>query len=214
MAFDYSQFNLPVAEAIPNVKKGLSEQNTLIIKAPTGAGKSTLLPIALLEEDWLEGKKVIMLEPRRLAAKTVAMRMADMLGEKAGETVGYRIRFEQKISNKTRLEVVTEGILTRLIHEDNSLENVGLIIFDEFHERSIHADLAMAFSKEVQSVLREDLRILVMSATINMPELAQRLNAVEVESEGRMFPVEVHYEGDADWQMLPEMVNQAVKKAT
>lgn len=214
MAFDYTQFNLPVAEAIPKVKKGLSEQNTLIIKAPTGAGKSTLLPISLLEEEWLQGKKIIMLEPRRLAAKTVAIRMADMIGEKAGETVGYRIRFEQKISDKTRLEVVTEGILTRLIHEDNSLEDVGLIIFDEFHERSIHADLAMAFSKEIQGVLREDLRVLVMSATINMHELAKRLNAVEVESEGRMFPVEVHYEGDSDWQMLPEMVNQAVKKAT
>ena len=131
-----------------------------------------------------------------------------------GETVGYRIRFEQKISDKTRLEVVTEGILTRLIHEDNSLDDIGLIIFDEFHERSIHADLAMAFSKEIQSVLREDLRILIMSATINMPELAQRLNAVEVESEGKLFPVDVYYEGDSDWNMLPEMVNRAIKKAT
>ena len=177
MAFNYSQFNLPVAEAIPAVKSGLSNNNTLIIKAPTGAGKSTLLPIALLNEGWLKGKKIIMLEPRRLAAKTVAIRMADMLGEKAGETVGYRIRFEQKISAQTKLEVVTEGILTRLIQEDNTLEDIGLIIFDEFHERSIHADLAMAFSKEVQSVLREDLRILVMSATIDMPELAKRLAA-------------------------------------
>ena len=213
MTFDYTQFNLPVAEAIPQVKKGFISKNTLIIKAPTGAGKSTLLPIALLEENWLKGKKIIMLEPRRLAAKTVAIRMADMLGEKAGETVGYRIRFEQKISKYTRLEVVTEGILTRLIHEDNTLDDVGLIIFDEFHERSIHADLAMAFSKEVQSVLREDLRILVMSATINMPKLAMQLNAVEVESKGRMFPIDVNYEGDTDWQMLPEMVNQTLKKA-
>lgn len=213
MAFDFTQFNLPVAEVVHKVRDGLTNNNTLILKAPTGAGKSTLLPLTLLEEDWLKEKKIIMLEPRRLAAKTVAMRMADMLGEKAGETVGYRIRFEQKISKNTRLEVVTEGILTRLIHEDNTLEDVGLIIFDEFHERSIHADLAMAFSKEVQSVLREDLRIMVMSATINMPELAQRLNAVEVESEGRMFPVEINYEGDTDWKMLPEMVNQSVKKA-
>ncbi len=213
MTFDYTQFNLPVAEAIPQVKKGFISKNTLIIKAPTGAGKSTLLPIALLEENWLKGKKIIMLEPRRLAAKTVAIRMADMLGENAGETVGYRIRFEQKISKYTRLEVVTEGILTRLIHEDNTLDDVGLIIFDEFHERSIHADLAMAFSKEVQSVLREDLRILVMSATINMPKLAMQLNAVEVESKGRMFPIDVNYEGDTDWQMLPEMVNQTLKKA-
>ena len=211
MAFNYNQFNLPVAEVIPQIKEGLANNTTLIIKAPTGAGKSTLLPIALLEEKWLEGKKIIMLEPRRLAAKTVAMRMADMMGEKAGETVGYRIRFEQKISKQTRLEVVTEGILTRLIQEDNALEDVGLIIFDEFHERSIHADLAMAFSKEVQSVLREDLRILVMSATINMPELAGRLNAVEVESEGKMFPVDINYVGDADWELLPELVHKTIR---
>ena len=214
MMFNYSAFDFPVNEIVPKVKMGLSERNTLIIKAPTGAGKSTLLPLTLLEEKWLTKKKIIILQPRRLAAKTVAIRMAEMLGEKAGETVGYRIRFEQKISNKTRLEVVTEGILTRLIHEDNSLEDIGLIIFDEFHERSIHADLAMAFSKEIQRVLRDDLRILVMSATINMPELAQRLNAIEIESKGRMFPVKEFYEGDSDWQMLPEMVNQAIKKAT
>lgn len=213
MTFNFQQFNLPVAEIVPKVQEVFLEQNTIVLKAPTGAGKSTLLPLSLLQEEWLAGKKIIMLEPRRLAAKTVAIRMAEMLGEKVGETVGYRIRFEQKVSKATKLEVVTEGILTRLIHEDNSLEHIGLIIFDEFHERSIHADLAMAFSKEIQSVLREDLRILVMSATINMPDLAQRLKAVEVESEGRMFPVEVNYEGDADWQMLPEMVNQTVKKA-
>ena len=214
MSINHSKFNLPISEVIPAIKKGFSRKNTLIIKAPTGAGKSTLLPLTLLDEAWLKGKKIIMLEPRRLAAKTVAIRMAEMLGETAGETVGYRIRFEQKTSSKTRLEVVTEGILTRFIHEDSSLKDIGLIIFDEFHERSIHADLAMAFSKDIQSVLRDDLRILVMSATINMPELAQRLNAVEVESKGRMFPVSIHYEGDSDWKMLPEMVNQVIKKAT
>ena len=213
MSFDYKKLNLPVSDVIPEVKDVLSGKNTLIVKAPTGAGKSTVLPVTLLSEKWLIGKKVIMLEPRRLAAKTVAIRMADILGEQVGETVGYRIRLEQKISQKTRLEVVTEGVLTRLIHEDNSLENIGLIIFDEFHERSIHADLAMALSKDIQSVLRQNLRILVMSATINMPELALRLNAAEVESEGRMFPVEVNYGGDSDWKILPEMVNQAVKKA-
>ncbi len=213
MFFDFTKFNLPVANVISEVKKGLGNQNTLIIKAPTGAGKSTLLPLALLEEEWLQGKKIIMLEPRRLAAKTVAVRMADMLGERVGQTVGYRIRFEQKISDKTKIEVLTEGILTRRIHQDNLIEDVGLIIFDEFHERSIHADLAMAFSKEIQGVLREDLRILVMSATINLSELAQRLNAVEVESKGRMYPVEVHYEGDSDWKILPEMIHQTLKKA-
>ena len=213
MSFNHKQFKLPISEVIPKVKTTLCERNTLIIKAPTGAGKSTLLPITLLDEKWLERKKIIMLEPRRLAAKTVAIRMANMLGEGIGETVGYRIRFEQKTSNKTRLEVVTDGILTRLIHDDNSLEEIGLIIFDEFHERSIHADLAMALSKEIQGVLRQDLRILIMSATINMPELAKRLNAAEVESKGRMFPVEVNYEGDFDLEILSDMLNQVVKKA-
>lgn len=213
MSFDYKKLNFPISEVIPEVKNILSTRNTLIVKAPTGAGKSTLLPVSLLEEEWLKGKKIIMLEPRRLAAKTVASRMVDILGEQLGETIGYKIRFEQKTSQKTRLEVVTEGILTRLIHEDNSLENIGLIIFDEFHERGIHADLAMALSKDIQSVLRPDLRILVMSATINIPELALRLNAAEVESEGRMFSIELNYEGDSDWKILHEIVNQVVKKA-
>lgn len=210
---DYNLFNLPVAEVVPEVKSTFTTHNTIVLKAPTGAGKSTLLPITLLNEAWLKGKKIIMLEPRRLAAKTVAIRMAEMLNEPVGKTIGYKIRFEQKVSSNTRLEVVTEGILTRIIHEDNALDDIGLIIFDEFHERSIHADLALAFSKEIQSVLRDDLRILIMSATIEMQNLAERLNAQQIESKGRMYPVEVFYEGDTDWQLLPEMIHQTVQKA-
>ncbi|MFN9582439.1 MAG: DEAD/DEAH box helicase, partial [Bacteroidota bacterium] len=140
--FDYSTVNLPITGAVAEVQKKLSEQNTLIVNAPPGAGKSTLLPLALLDEKWLEGKKILMLEPRRLAAKTIAMRMADILKDQVGQRVGYRIRFEIKISPGTQLEVVTEGILTRMLQHDNALENVGMVIFDEFHERSLHADVA------------------------------------------------------------------------
>lgn len=213
MPFNYQSIDLPVKEVIPEVKAKLEEDNTLIIKAPTGAGKSTLLPIALLEEAWLEGKKIILLEPRRIAAKTIATRMAELLGEQVGETVGYRIRFDNKISAKTRLEVVTEGILTRMIHDDNELKAIGMVIFDEFHERSIHADVAMALSRETQQILRPDLRIFVMSATIDMPLLAEMLNASVVESEGRMFPVEVKYVGDADERMIAEQAVHVIEKA-
>lgn len=164
MAFDYNSIDLPVKDAVPEIQKELAASSTLIVKAPPGAGKSTLLPLALMNEPWLEGKKILMLEPRRLAAKTIANRMADLLGEKVGESVGYRIRFETRVSNQTKIEVLTEGILTRMIHEDNALEGVGLVVFDEFHERSIHADVAMALCREAQEVLRPDLRILVMSA--------------------------------------------------
>ncbi|MEZ5009501.1 MAG: DEAD/DEAH box helicase [Chitinophagales bacterium] len=175
MAFNYQHIDLPVKDIIPQLKKILENESTLILKAPTGAGKSTLVPIALLEEAWLKGQKIYLLEPRRLAAKTIAMRMAELLGESVGQTVGYRIRFENRISEATRLEVLTEGILTRMIQEDNALEGVGLVIFDEFHERSIHADIAMALARESQQVLRPDLRILVMSATLDMPQLSAML---------------------------------------
>jgi ATP-dependent helicase HrpB len=158
--FDYTQFNLPVSDIVSEVRKHLNQHATLIVNAPPGAGKSTLLPLTLLHEEWLKNKKIIMLEPRRLAAKTIAIRMADMLNEEVGKTIGYRIRFEQKTSATTKLEVVTEGILTRLLQQDNALEGVGLVIFDEFHERSLHADLALALCRESQQFLRPDLRII------------------------------------------------------
>ena len=132
--FDYNIIDLPVKDVIPKIKEELNNASTLILKAPPGAGKSTLVPLALMEAVWLSGKKIIMLEPRRLAAKTIANRMADLLGEKVGESVGYRIRFESRVSDKTKIEVLTEGILTRMIHDDNGLEGVGMVIFDEFHE--------------------------------------------------------------------------------
>lgn len=213
MSFNPLSIDLPVREIIPSVQEHLSKSNTLIVNAPPGAGKSTLLPLAIFNEHWLEGKKVLMLEPRRLAAKTIAERMSSLLGEDVGQSVGYRIRFENKISNKTRIEVLTEGILTRFIHSDNSLEGVGLVIFDEFHERSIHADVAMALCREAQQRLRPDLRIMVMSATLDMPQLTQILKAPVAQSQGKQYPVEIKYTGEADQFLLSEMTAKIVTKA-
>lgn len=202
--FDFTSFDLPVAEIITEVKTHFLTENNLIIQAPPGAGKSTLLPLAILDEPWLKGKKILMLEPRRLATRSIAERMATMIGEKAGETVGYRIRFDSAISNSTRLEVITEGILTRMLHSDNALEEVGLVIFDEFHERNLHADVGLALCREVQEVLRPDLRILLMSATIDTEELAKLLGSKVIQSEGRQYPVEVNYLNEVDSYSLGE----------
>ncbi|WP_245579252.1 ATP-dependent helicase HrpB [Algoriphagus mannitolivorans] len=203
-SFDPYSFDLPVSEIIPQVKDHFSRKNSLIIQAPPGAGKSTLLPLALLGEDWLQGKKIIMLEPRRLATKSIAQRMANMLGEKLGDAIGYRIRFESAISEKTRLEVITEGILTRMMHTDNELKDVGLVIFDEFHERNLHAEVALALCREVQQILRPDLRILLMSATIDTDQLGQLLETEVIHSQGRQYPVEVHYLNEVDEYAIGE----------
>ena len=213
MAFDYRTIDLPVKDVIPEVLAKLSTDQTLIVQAPPGAGKSTLLPLALLDQDWLQGQKILMLEPRRLAAKSIATRMAQLLGEEVGKTIGYRVRFENRTSAETRIEVLTEGILTRMIHADNSLEGIGVVIFDEFHERSIHADVAMALCRETQQVLRNDLKILVMSATLDMPQLSAMLNSDVVLSEGRQYPVDVFYAGDTDEFMIPEQAARTIVNA-
>ncbi|HYG53440.1 MAG TPA: ATP-dependent helicase HrpB, partial [Flavobacteriales bacterium] len=213
LSFDPYTTNLPVTEIVGEVKKHLALINTLIVNAPPGAGKSTLLPLVLLDEPWLGNKKIIMLEPRRLAAKTIALRMSSMLGTGIGQTIGYRVRFENCVTATTKLEVVTEGILTRMLHHDNALENVGLVIFDEFHERSLHADVAMALCREAQQVLRPDLRIMVMSATLNMPQLTNLLGAPAVTGQGKLFPVEIKYTGDTDPMLLPELAARTVYKA-
>lgn len=213
MRFDPFQIDLPVIEAIPEIRRQMAQSNTLIVNAPAGAGKSTLLPLALMDEPWLSGKKILMLEPRRLAAKTIAWRMSALLEEETGDTVGYRIRFERKISQNTRIEVLTEGILTRMLHHDNALEGVGLVIFDEFHERSIHADVALALCREAQQILRPDLRIMIMSATLDMPQLTTLLNAPAVISMGRQYPVETTYTGEQDEFFIPELTARTVLKA-
>ncbi|GAA5503203.1 ATP-dependent RNA helicase HrpB [Deinococcus xinjiangensis] len=187
-----TQTTLPIAEVIPALKAALGQHSLVVLQAPAGAGKSTALPLELLHEPWLAGQKIIILQPRRVAARAVATRLAETLGEEVGQTVGYRVRFESRVSAATRIEVVTEGILTRRLQHDPELAGVGLVLLDEFHERSLNADLALALLREVQGALRDDLRVLVMSATLD-PTLPQRLVAPLVESAGRAFPVQVQY---------------------
>tara|TARA_R110001583_G_scaffold48896_2_gene153011 strand:- start:16456 stop:18939 length:2484 start_codon:yes stop_codon:yes gene_type:complete len=213
LTFDPFSIDLPVKEIISETREHLADENTLIISAPPGAGKSTLLPLALMEEVWLKGQKILMLEPRRLAAKSIAMRMASLIGEEVGQHIGYRIRFEKRVSKETRIEVLTEGILTRMLQSDNALEGVGMVIFDEIHERSLHADLALALCREAQDILRPDLRIMLMSATINSTELSNRLNAKVIESKGRQYPVELIYTDASDVRLLPEITANTVVRA-
>lgn len=206
--------DLPINEIIPDLKVRLETSPVVILQAPPGAGKSTVLPLQLLTEKWLEGKKIIMLEPRRLAARSVAARMASLLNEEIGETVGYRIRFENKVSKNTRIEVVTEGLLTRMLQNDNALENVGLVIFDEFHERNLNADLALALCHQAQQVLRSDLRILIMSATLDGAKLSSLLNNAPIlTSEGRQYPVSIQYINTDEKIYLHLRMANAIKKA-
>jgi len=205
---------LPIFEIIPALKETLAKHTTAILQAPPGAGKSTVLPLQLLEEVWLSGKKILMLEPRRLAARAVANRLAEQLGESAGETVGYRIRFESRVGKNSRIEILTEGILTRLLQQDNALEGVGLVIFDEFHERSLHADLALALCREAQQVLREDLRLLIMSATLDGEKLSALLgNAPVLTSKGRQHPVTVTYHPPDAQLPLAAQMDKAIRRA-
>lgn len=186
--------SLPIDAVVPELRATLARHTACVLQAPPGAGKTTRLPLALLDEPWLAGQRIVMLEPRRLAASAAARQMARTLGESVGQTVGYRIRFESRVSAATRIEVVTEGILTRRLQHDPELAGVGLLIFDEFHERSLNTDLALALALEAQGALREDLRLLVMSATLDAAPVARLLNdAPLITSEGRSFPVETRY---------------------
>ncbi len=204
---------LPAYSIAEEVNRRLRECNRLIITAPPGAGKSTLLPLTILE-GLKDNGKVIMLEPRRLAARQIAERMASLLNEKVGETVGYRIRFEKNVSSKTRIEVVTEGILTRMLIADPTLEGVSVVIFDEFHERSLNSDVALAMTRESQDIVRPDLKIVIMSATIDATTICRDLDAPLINSEGRMFDVEVfNSERDIDVRNVSEEVARAVCKA-
>ena len=205
---------LPIEEALPRLRDVLARHASVVLQAPPGAGKTTLVPLALLDEPWLKGKSIVMLEPRRLAARAAAGRMSQLRGENAGEMVGYRIRFESKVSKATRIEVLTEGILTRRLQNDPALEDVGLVIFDEFHERHLHADLALALCLDSQRGLREDLKILVMSATLDGAAVSRLLNdAPIVTSEGRSYPVEVRYLARDPEGRLPITVAAAVQRA-
>ncbi|WP_375437834.1 ATP-dependent helicase HrpB [uncultured Hymenobacter sp.] len=185
--------DLPITAALPALLDALSKHERVVLQAPPGAGKTTVVPLALLETTWRDGGRILVLEPRQLAARAAANRLAKLLGEAVGETVGYRVRLESKVSARTRIEVITEGILTRLIQDDPALEGVAAVVFDEFHERSLRADLGLALTLDVQAVLRPELRILVMSATLEAERLGAWLNAPVVTSSGFLFPVETHY---------------------
>ncbi len=185
---------LPVLEAVPALQRALSDQGRAVLAAPPGSGKTTLVPLTLLDQPWLQGKKILVLEPRRVAARAAAARMAHLLGETVGQTVGYQIRFEKKTSAATRIEVITEGLLTRRLQADPELPGVGLVIFDEFHERSLDADLGLALTLDARANLNPDLRVLVMSATLDTQRVAKLLDdAPVIESGGKLFPVDVRY---------------------
>lgn len=188
--------SLPIDNVLPALRQALGQRHEVVLEAPPGAGKTTRVPLALLNEPWLAGQRILMLEPRRLAARAAAERLASELGESVGETVGYRIRLDSKVGPRTRIEVVTEGILTRRLQEDPALDGVGLLIFDEFHERSLDADLALALSLNGRDLLRDEppLKIMLMSATLEGERLSALLgDAPVVSSEGRMYPVDVRW---------------------
>lgn len=204
----------PIYKIIPELKKSLSCYNNLVLQAPPGAGKTTVVPLELLGEEWLEGKKIIMLEPRRLAARAAAKYMSKMLGEQVGETVGYRVRMDSKVGPKTRIEIVTEGIFNRILQNNPELENIAIVIFDEFHERSIAADLGLALSLDVQEGLREDLKILVMSATLDGDRVSALMNnAPIITSVGKSFDVERHYIDKAIMSGIEKEVCRCILKA-
>jgi ATP-dependent helicase HrpB len=204
---------LPIDGLLPALKHSLADHAGAVLQAEPGAGKTTRVPLALLNEPWLQGRRIWMLEPRRVAAVHAARFMAGCLGEPVGGTVGFAVRFERKVSARTRIEVMTEGILTRRLQADPFLEGVGLVIFDEFHERNLHSDLALALCRDVQQGLREDLRLLVMSATLDAEPVAGMLGGAPLlASEGRSFPVEIRYL-DRDPQGAADAAAGAVRRA-
>jgi ATP-dependent helicase HrpB len=205
---------LPIDAVLGELAGTLARRNAAVLVAPPGAGKTTRVPLVLAGEPWTAGKKILVLEPRRLAARAAAERMAKTLGERVGDTVGYRVRFGSKVSRRTRIEVVTEGVFTRLILDDPSLDGVAAVLFDEFHERSLDADLGLALTRDAQEGLREDLRILVMSATIDGARIAKALgDASVIASEGRAFPVETRYIGRDPAKPVEAQVAEAISRA-
>ena len=203
---------LPIDAALPELTGVLRACNTAVLVAPPGAGKTTRVPLILAGEPWAQGRRVLVLEPRRLAARAAAERMAKTLGEPVGDTVGLRVRFGSKISRKTRIEIITEGVFTRLMLDDPMLDGIAAILFDEFHERSLDADLGLALARDVQQGLREDLRLVVMSATMDGARVAKLLgDAPVIASEGRAFPVETRYLPRDARPIEPQMADAIVR---
>lgn len=205
---------LPIDPVLPELLAALKARGVAVLQAPPGAGKTTRVPLALLDEPWLAGRKVIVLEPRRLAARAAARRMASMLGEGVGQTVGYRVRLDTRVGPKTRIEVVTDGLFLRQLQDDPELSGVGAVLFDEFHERGIDSDLALALCLEARGALRDDLRLVVMSATLDGGPVAALLEAPIVTSQGRAFPVETrHLDPPAPGARIEDAVASAVRRA-
>ena len=205
---------LPIDDVLAPLRAALAVHSSVVLQAPPGAGKTTRVPLAVREEAWLGGRRIVMLEPRRLAARAAARYMASALGQPVGATVGFRTRGETRVGPRTRIEVVTEGVLTRMLHHDASLEHVGMLVFDEFHERSLHADVGLALALESQSVIRPDLRVLVMSATLDGAGVSSLLgDAPIVSSEGRVFPVVTQYRPRRAEQSVESAVVSAVLHA-
>ncbi len=202
---------LPVSHVLPDISAALGKEKRAVLSAPPGAGKTTLVPLHLLNQPWREDGKIILLEPRRLAARAAAGRMASLLGEQVGDTVGYRMRLDNRISARTRIEVVTEGVFARMILDDPELSGVSTVIFDEFHERSLDADFGLALALDVQSALREDLRILVMSATLDVERVAALLDHPPViESMGRAFPIDIRYQDRPGGERIEDAMVRAI----
>ncbi|MBX5025840.1 ATP-dependent helicase HrpB [Rhizobium lentis] len=211
MTISASLPELPVSHVLPAIGVALAEQKRAVLSAPPGAGKTTLVPLYLLDQVWRGDGKIILLEPRRLAARAAASRMASLLGEQVGGTVGYRMRLDNRISAATRIEVVTEGVFARMVLDDPELAGISVVIFDEFHERSLDADFGLALALDVQSALREDLRILVMSATLDVDRVADLLKEPPViESLGRSFPVDLRYQDRPGGERIEDAVTRAI----
>ncbi|RUU56335.1 ATP-dependent helicase HrpB, partial [Mesorhizobium sp. M7A.T.Ca.TU.009.01.1.1] len=205
---------LPVSAVLPALREALGHGNSAVLVAPPGAGKTTLVPLALLDTPWLGTGKIILLEPRRLAARAAARRMAELLGEEPGATVGYAMRMENRISAKTRIVVVTEGVLARMILDDPELPGVSAVIFDEFHERSLDGDFGLALALDVQGALRPDLRLAVMSATLDGARVAKLMSGAPViESEGRAFPVDIRYDERPAGIAIEDAMAKAIRAA-
>ncbi|WP_439100835.1 ATP-dependent helicase HrpB [Congregibacter sp.] len=216
MPLNTAALALPICDLIDDIRDHLLGEKNLVLEAPTGAGKTTVVPLALLDEPWLDDRKIVMLQPRRLAAKNAALRMASLMGEEAGETVGYRMRLDSKTSRATRIEVVTEGILLRMLKDDPSLTDVGLVIFDEFHERSLDADLGLTLALNARDTFERPvpLRIMLMSATLGTAALEAFLDCTAVKSQGKLFPVEERYgQSSKPRERIVDRVSVAIRKA-